>query len=60
MTKAERIHEALELIDRWKMNHYETSYGPDCQVYEHNTEVVSVGIAKRALEIALGETIKGM
>lgn len=56
MTKEERKKKALEKINSNKVAHYETSYGPDCQVYEHRSEVVPVYIAELAIEIALGES----
>jgi len=55
MTKEERYKEAMALIDSEKMSHYSESYGPDCQIYERRIEVVSVNVAKLAVEIALGK-----
>ena len=54
MTKEERYKEAMTFIDSNKMSHFSESYGPDCQVYKNHTDVVSVNVAKLAVEIALG------
>lgn len=55
MTKEERYKKAMAFIDSNKMYHFEESYGPDCQIYEHRIETVSVNVAKLAVEIALGK-----
>lgn len=55
MTQEERKKKALELINSNKIIHYETSYGPDCQIHEFRREVVTINIVKRAIEIALGK-----
>lgn len=55
MTKEERYKEAMEFIDENKMSHIRESYGPDCQIYEDRMDVVSVNVAKLAVEIALGK-----
>jgi len=55
MTKEERYKEAMALIDSEKMSHIRESYGWDCQTYEDRMQVVSVNVAKLAVEIALGK-----
>ena len=55
MTKEERYKEAMALIDSEKMSHIRESYGWDCQIYEDRMQVVSVNVAKLAVEIALGK-----
>ena len=55
MTKEERKKKALAWIDACKKFHTETSYGPDCQVYNDHMYVVDVATAREAVEIALGE-----
>ncbi len=54
MTKEERYKEAMAYIDSNKMNHVSETYWGD-QVYEDRMEVVSVNVAKLAIEIALGK-----
>ena len=58
MTKEQRIKNALDLLNRHKMHHVEETYGPDCQVYRDYDDVVSIHIAKRAIETALGEKLQ--
>lgn len=55
MTKEERKQKALEYLKRRKMNHTETSYGFDCQIYEDRYDVVDINDAETAIKIALGE-----
>lgn len=55
MTKEERYKEAMAYIDSNKMNHISETYYAD-RVYENRTEVVSVNVAKLAIEIALGKS----
>ena len=57
MTQKERVKEALELLNSHKMHHVEVSYGPDCQVYKDYDDVVSIHIAKLAIEIATGKNL---
>ncbi len=54
MTKEERYKEAMEYIDSNKMSHIKESYWGD-RVYEDRMEVVSINVAKLAIEIALGK-----
>ena len=51
----DRKQQAIDYIKSHRTSHSETSYGPDCQVYEHNYYVVPEYIAEHAIEIALGE-----
>ena len=55
MTQEEKKQKALEYLKRRKMNHMETSYGFDCQIYEHRYDVVDIKDAETAIKIALGE-----
>ena len=55
MTKEERKKRALEYIKSNKKHHKETSYGPDCQVYNDYSDVVTIHDAEFAIKIALGE-----
>jgi len=55
MTQEERYREAMAFIDSNKMSHFSESYGPDCRVYKDRTDVVSVNVAKLAVDIALGK-----
>lgn len=54
MTKEERYKEAMAYINSNKMSHIRESYWGD-RVYEDRMEVVSVNVAKLAIEIALGK-----
>ena len=54
MTKEEKYKKAMAYIDSNKMNHVSETYWGD-QVYEDRMEVVSVNVAKLAIEIALGK-----
>ena len=55
MTQEERKKKALDFIESNKESHVSEWYGPDCRVYKDYSDVVSITIAKLAIEIALGE-----
>lgn len=55
MTQEERKKKALDFIESNKEYHVSEWYGPDCRVYKDYSDVVSITIAKLAIEIALGE-----
>lgn len=57
MTQEERVKKALDLLNGSKTHYWEESYGPDCRIYERRKEVVSIDIAKRAIEIATGKKL---